>query len=92
MERIQWVNAKKVKLTGGPIDFPPELNKNYIKIMQRFIKICRSFGHLSNILFMYLCLCVRILRVVGLLLQLNSKVQARCNTSYFDGNIGYDYC
>ena len=48
-------------------------------------------GQLSNILFTYLCLCVRVLRVAGLLLGPNSKTQGECNTSYVRGTIGGDY-
>ena len=48
-------------------------------------------GQLSNILFTYLCLCVRVLRVAGLLLGPNSKTQGECNTSYIGGTIGGDY-
>ena len=48
-------------------------------------------GQLSNILFTYLCLCVRVLRVAGLLLEPNSKTQGECNTSYVRGTIGGDY-
>ena len=37
------------------------------------------------------CLCVNVLRIVGLSLGPNSKVQGECNTSYFEGTIGGGY-
>ena len=75
--------------------------------MQRFCNICCYFGQnpkrkrsisssnfdgqLSNILFIYLCLCVKVLRVVRLLLRPNSKVQGECISYCSDETIGRDY-
>ena len=48
-------------------------------------------GQLSNILFTYFYLCVRVLRVVGLLQRPNPNMQEKYHISYFDGAMGGDY-
>ena len=71
---------KKMKFTGACQFSTKELRKNYVQKNQRFrkmccfgqnprrkgnISLCNCDGKLPNILFISLCLCVRVLRVVA---------------------------